>query len=81
MSFWTAIVAIVAISAVMGAISSIFGNKNKNKNDGKSYAEKKDVDMLRKENAQLRQRIETLEAIVTDSSFDLKQQFNKLDDN
>jgi cell division protein FtsB len=79
MGFWTAIVAIVAISCVMGAVTSIFGSKNKHQE--KNYAEQKDIDALKEDNTQLRERIETLESIVTDSSFDLKKQFEKLNEN
>ena len=78
MSFWTAVVAIVAIVSAAGVISSFFSNKSRA--SIKNTMDKVEGEALRKEIFELKQRIESLETIVTDSSFDLKRQFDKLDD-
>ncbi|GGF51937.1 hypothetical protein [Alteromonas lipolytica] len=73
MSFWTAIVVIVAISALASMITSI--SKHKSKHAGASD----NTEALEKEIAQLKERIATLEKIVTDPGYDLKKQFKDLE--
>ena len=73
MSFWTAVVVIVAILA--GTIISTSKHKAKNNN-----ADNDKTNELEKEVEALKARIVTLEKIVTDPGYDLKQQFKDLED-
>lgn len=74
MSFWTAVVAVVAIMA--GAAISMQKHKYKNHSAGSSEI----TEVLEKEIEDLKARIATLETIVTDPGYDLKKQFRDLED-
>ena len=75
MSMWTAIFLIVAVCLVTSTIRHSISNKART---GKS-----DIDDLRSEfearEARLRERVQTLERIVTDSKNDLHREFEELD--
>ena len=75
MGFWTAMVVIVAITSVVGMITSI--SKHKAKHAGASSDAQ--TAGLEQEVAALKERIATLEKIVTDPSYDLKKQFRDLE--
>lgn len=75
MSMWTAIVLIVIAGIAGQAISSYYDSK-------KTQASDEELEALRKRVADvegLRERVETLERIVTDRREDLKRQFDHLD--
>jgi uncharacterized membrane-anchored protein YhcB (DUF1043 family) len=76
MSMWTAI----ALIAVAGIIAGIFNDKGKKRHSDETIDELKQlhakVDALEIE---LRDRVETLERIVTNPKEDLKRQFEHLD--
>lgn len=76
MSMWTAI----ALISVAGILAGIFNDKGKKRHSAKISEELKAVhnrlDTLEKD---LRQRVETLERIVTNPKEDLKRQFDHLD--
>lgn len=74
MSFWTATVVIVAI--VAGTFISMAKQKTQRGNNESSSK----TDALEKEIETLKARIETLEKIVTDPSYDLKREFENLKD-
>jgi uncharacterized membrane-anchored protein YhcB (DUF1043 family) len=73
---WTAI----ALISVAGIIAGIFNNKGNRRNSEETTDELRDlhakVDALEKD---LRERVETLERIVTNPKEDLKRQFEHLD--
>ncbi|MAJ70921.1 MAG: hypothetical protein CBB67_014110 [Alteromonadaceae bacterium TMED7] len=73
MSFWTAVVVIVAILA--GTIISTSKHKAKH-----NSADNDKTNELEKEIEALKARIVTLEKIVTDPGYDLKKQFKDLED-
>ena len=76
MSMWTAI----ALIAVAGIIAGIFQDKDKKQSSAKIEKELKVIhtrlDDLEND---LRERVETLERIVTNPKEDLKRQFDHLD--
>lgn len=76
MSMWTAI----ALISVAGIIAGIFNNKGNRRNSEETTDELRDlhakIDALEKN---LRERVETLERIVTNPKEDLKRQFEHLD--
>jgi uncharacterized membrane-anchored protein YhcB (DUF1043 family) len=76
MNMWTAI----ALISVAGIIAGIFSDKGKRKNNAQADKELKAlharIDALENE---LRDRVETLERIVTNPKEDLKRQFDHLD--
>ena len=76
MSMWTAI----ALISVAGIIAGIFRDKGKGRNSDEITDEIKaihaKVDALKND---LRERVETLERIVTNPKEDLKRQFDHLD--
>ena len=76
MSMWTAI----ALIAVAGIIAGIFQDKDKKQSSAKIDKELKAIqsrlDALEND---LRERVETLERIVTSPKEDLKRQFDHLD--
>ena len=76
MNMWAGIVAVVAIISIAETIRAHF--KAKNAGAGKAEIEtlNKRIENL---DAELRNRIETLERIVTDDKADLKRQFDRLD--
>ncbi|WP_298441508.1 hypothetical protein [uncultured Ferrimonas sp.] len=79
MSFWTAIVIIVAISVTMGTIPEIMKQRNRSKAQSKnSEALEGRLQQLEQHNAQLLERVEVLERIVTDGNYELQEQFRKL---
>jgi len=73
---WTAI----ALISVAGIIAGIFNDKGKKRHSNETLDELKDlhakVDALETD---LRERVETLERIVTNPKEDLKRQFDHLD--
>jgi Skp family chaperone for outer membrane proteins len=73
---WTAI----ALIAIAGIFGEAYRHKTKagksNPHNGELEALQRKVDALE---ADLRDRVETLERIVTDSKEDLKRQFDHLD--
>ena len=76
MSMWTAI----ALISVAGIIAGIFSDKGKKHHRQETIDEltqlRARVDELEKD---LRERVETLERIVTNPKEDLKRQFDHLD--
>ena len=76
MSMWTAI----ALIAIAGIVAGIFQDKEKKQSSAKIEKELKAVharlDALEND---LRDRVETLERIVTSPKEDLKRQFDHLD--
>jgi uncharacterized protein YlxW (UPF0749 family) len=76
MSMWTAIM-VIAIAAI---VAEAFRQRNKDK---LSAADKQEIASINRRldsmETDLRQRVETLERIVTDSNEDLKRQFDHLD--
>jgi len=76
MSMWTAI----ALISVAGILAGIFNDKGKRRHSAevskKLNAINSKLDALEKE---LRERVETLERIVTNPKEDLKRQFDHLD--
>ena len=76
MSVWTAI-ALISVAAI---VAGIFTDKGKKKHSDEITKELDEVharlDALEKD---LRDRVETLERIVTNPSDDLKRQFDNLD--
>lgn len=76
MSMWTAI----ALISIAGIVAGIFNNKDKKRNNEETSEEitelRAKVDLLEKD---LRDRVETLERIVTNPKEDLKRQFEHLD--
>lgn len=75
MGFWTAMVVIVAITSLVGMITSISKHKAKHA----STSTDAHTVSLEQEVAALKERIATLEKIVTDPSYDLKKQFRDLE--
>ena len=76
MSMWTAI----ALISVAGILAGIFNDKGRRRHNTEITKELKAIqaklDVLEKE---LRERVETLERIVTSPKEDLKRQFDHLD--
>ena len=76
MSMWTAI-ALISVAAI---VAGIFSDKGKKKHSDEITKELSEVharlDALEKD---LRERVETLERIVTNPKDDLKRQFDNLD--
>jgi uncharacterized membrane-anchored protein YhcB (DUF1043 family) len=76
MSMWTAI----ALISVAGILAGIFNDKGKRRHSAETSEELQAIndriDALEKD---LRQRVETLERIVTNPKEDLKRQFDHLD--
>ena len=76
MSMWTAI----ALISIAGIVAGIFNDKDKKRNSEETNEEitelRAKVDLLDKD---LRDRVETLERIVTNPKEDLKRQFDHLD--
>jgi len=76
MSMWTAI-ALISVAAI---IAGIFSDKGKKRHSEKTIDELNElhakVDALEKD---LRDRVETLERIITNPKEDLKRQFEHLD--
>ena len=76
MSMWTAI----ALIAVAGIIAGIFQDKDKKQSSAKIEKELKAIDAkLDAMENNLRERVETLERIVTSPEEDLKRKFDHLD--
>jgi hypothetical protein len=76
MSMWTAI----ALIAIAGIVAGIFNDKGKRQNNAAMAKELKAIHtrIANLEN-DLRERVETLERIVTNPKDDLKRQFDHLD--
>jgi len=76
MSMWTAI----ALIAVASIIAGIFNDKGKKQNSRAVAAELEEIHAkLDAMESNLRDRVETLERIVTNPKEDLKRQFDHLD--
>ncbi|GAA0558928.1 MAG: hypothetical protein CL577_02995 [Alteromonadaceae bacterium] len=71
MGVFDMIVIVVVCSMAFAAFDSY--NKHKNK-----AGNSKEMDELKAEHEKLKQRIATLESIVTDKSYQLKDQINRL---
>jgi len=76
MSMWTAIVLIVIAGVCGGAYRNYVKSRDAGINMDALKALNDKMDAL---DAELRDRVETLERIVTDSKEDLKRQFDHLD--
>lgn len=76
MSMWTAI----ALISVAGIIAGIFNDKGKRRYSEESIEEIKELRAkVNTLEIELRERVETLERIVTNPKEDLKRQFEHLD--
>ena len=76
MSMWTAI----ALISVAGILAGIFNDKGKRRHSAETTKElKASNDRLYALDSELRERVETLERIVTNPKEDLKRQFDHLD--
>ena len=76
MSMWTAI----ALISVAGIIAWIFNDKGKRRHSEETLDELKQLqDKVDDLENDLRERVETLERIVTNPQDDLKRQFDHLD--
>ena len=76
MSMWTAI----ALIAIAGIVAGIFNDKGKIKDNKAINGELKVIrEKLDEIERDLRDRVETLERIVTSPKEDLKRQFDHLD--
>lgn len=76
MSMWTAI-ALISVAAIIAGIFSDKGKKRHNQETSEELRELHDkIDALE---SNLRERVETLERIVTNPKEDLKRQFDHLD--
>ena len=76
MSMWTAI-ALISVAGILGGIFRERGSKNLNRENASELEALGDrLDALEND---LRERVETLERIVTSSKDDLKRQFDQLD--
>lgn len=76
MSMWTAIALIV----IAGVLGEAYRNRVKSQQSGIRHEELKALnEKMEALDSELRQRVETLERIVTDSKEDLKRQFERLD--
>ena len=76
MGMWTAIALIVIACVVGETLRKKYENGNGSELDEKLDSLNKKIDGLDRD---LRDRVETLERIVTDSKADLKRQFDHLD--
>lgn len=76
MSMWTAITLIVIACVFGGALRKRWESGNAAASNEKLQELEAKIDRL---DAELRERIETLERIVTDRKEDLKRQFDRLD--
>jgi uncharacterized membrane-anchored protein YhcB (DUF1043 family) len=76
MSMWTAIVLICVAGIVAGAYRQRHESGNSKESAERLDALDQRVDAMERE---LRERVEVLERIVTDSREDLKRQFDHLD--
>jgi len=73
---WTAIALIV----IAGVLGEAYRNRVKSQQSGIRHEELKALnEKMEALDSELRQRVETLERIVTDSKEDLKRQFERLD--
>ena len=76
MSMWTAI----ALISVAGILAGIFNDKGNRRHSAETTKELKAInDRLDALDNDLRERVETLERIVTNPKDDLKRQFDHLD--
>lgn len=76
MSMWTAI----ALIAIAGIVAGIFNDKGKKRHSAAVSKEFNAInDRLDSLEKDLRERVETLERIVTNPKEDLKRQFDHLD--
>ena len=76
MSMWTAI----ALISVAGIIAGIFSDKGKRRHSEETIEEIKELRAkVNTLEIELRERVETLERIVTNPKEDLKRQFEHLD--
>ena len=76
MSMWTAI----ALISVAGILAGIFNDKGKRRHSAEATKELKAInDRLDALDSELRERVETLERIVTKPKEDPKRKFDHLD--
>lgn len=76
MSMWTAI----ALIAIAGIVAGIFTDKGKNKHHKQTLEDLEEIQArLDALETELRDRVETLERIITNPKEDLKRQFDELD--
>ena len=73
-----AIVALVIVITVGTTATEIFKQYMKSKSANKSGQQTEELNLLRQQNNELKQRIATLEKIVTEPEYELKQQINSL---
>lgn len=79
MSMWTAIFGIVAIGCITGAISSYYKARASAASDADRQALEERLARAERTASQLEERVRTLERVVTDGSYDLKREFNRLE--
>ena len=76
MSMWTAI----ALIAIAGIVAGIFNDKGKRRHSAETTKKLKAInDRMDTLEHDLRERVETLERIVTNPKEDLKRKFDHLD--
>ena len=76
MSMWTAI----ALISIAGIVAGIFNDRDKKRNSEETTDELRELHAkLDALEANLRERVETLERIVTNPKEDLKRQFDHID--
>jgi hypothetical protein len=76
MSMWTAI----ALISVAGIIAGIFNDKGKKRHSEETTEEIRELHAkIESLESDLRERVETLERIITNPKEDLKRQFDHLD--
>ncbi|ARD24343.1 MULTISPECIES: hypothetical protein [Shewanella] len=73
-----AILALVIIITVGTTATEMFKHYVKSKTSNLADNHSHELDALRQQNNELKQRIATLEKIVTEPEYDLKQQINSL---
>jgi uncharacterized membrane-anchored protein YhcB (DUF1043 family) len=76
MGMWTAIAVICIVGIVGGTISKRYEHKGSSEAGARLDELEQKMDRL---DSDLRERVETLERIVTDRKEDLKRQFDSLD--
>lgn len=75
MDVFTMVTAIVVVSVVGNTLSTWF--KTRQRNDDRQGEQERQA--LQREIAELRQRVATLESIVTEPAFDLRRQIDNLE--
>ena len=75
MSMWTALMIIAVVSIIAGTIAKVKENKGSDEAMAALDEMKSKIDSME---SNLRERVETLERIVTDEKQDLKRKFDVL---